>query len=44
MSEFPPAGIRNVLGEFGIFDQVLHGEVFNADDLVLVNQSAGQLV
>ena len=42
--KFSPTGIGNVLGEFGIFDHVLHGEVFNTDYLVLVNQSVGQLV
>ena len=35
-SKFPPACIRNVLGQFGIFDHVLHGKVFSTDHLVLV--------
>ena len=35
--ELPPACICNVLDQFRVLDHVLHSEVFNADNLVLVN-------
>ncbi len=42
--EFPPTCIGDMLCQFRVFNHVLHGKVFSANHLVLVNQFAGQLV
>jgi hypothetical protein len=42
--EFPPTCVSDMLCQLRVFNHVLHGKVFSANHLVLVNQFAGQLV